>query len=184
MEKLLKCITELEKLKLVERGLNVGNRKESTAEHTWSTMLLADMLLDYIDEPLDRLKILEYILYHDVVEVYAGDAKFNNEEETKLKHGKEMASMEKIKELMPDPTRYIRLMDEYENRVNRESEYAKAIDCIDALIRNLNDDKKTKEDGFNEALIRIKYVPHVSKFVFLNELFEIIMDQLVEQGKI
>ena len=34
MEKLIECLTELEKLKTVERGLNVGRRKESTAEHS------------------------------------------------------------------------------------------------------------------------------------------------------
>ena len=33
--------------------------------------------------------MLEFLLYHDVVEVYAGDAKFNNPEEMRLKHQKE-----------------------------------------------------------------------------------------------
>ncbi|XMB67520.1 hypothetical protein RI065_03070 [Mycoplasmatota bacterium zrk1] len=45
MEKLITCLTELEELKLVDRGLNVGNRKESTAEHSWSCMLIADIQL-------------------------------------------------------------------------------------------------------------------------------------------
>ena len=48
MQELIKCLAELEKLKTIERGLNVGNRKESTAEHSWSCMLIADILMDYI----------------------------------------------------------------------------------------------------------------------------------------
>lgn len=184
MEKLITCLTELEKLKKVERGLNVGERKESTAEHSWSCMLIADILLDYIDEPLNRLKVLEYLLYHDVVEVYAGDAKFNNPEEIKRKDEREKASMEKIITMMPKSKRYSTIIEEYESRISREAQFAKAIDCIDACVRSLNDHKKTKADGFTEALIRNKYLPHVSKFDFLNEMFEVLMGKLIAQNKI
>lgn len=184
MEKLITCLTELEKLKTVERGLNVGNRKESTAEHSWSCMLIADILMDYIDEPLNRLSVLEYLLYHDVVEVYAGDAKFNNPEEIRLKHEKEMASMQKIVSMLPNPRRYETIIGAYENRTSREAQFAKAVDCLDACIRNLNDDKKSMADGFTEELIRNKYLPHVSKFRFTLDLFEVFIAKLKQQNKL
>jgi len=184
MEKLIRCLTELEKLKTVERGLNVGDRKESTAEHTWSCMLLADILIDFIDEPLNRLKIFEYLLYHDLVEVYAGDAKFNKPGEVKLKHEKEIASMKMITSIIPNPKRYEHIIGEYENRESREAQFAKAIDCLDTCVRNLNDDKKSKEDGFTEELIRTKYKPHVSKFNFIENLFEILIARLKLQNKL
>lgn len=183
MEKLITCLTELEKLKIVDRGLNVGNRKESTAEHSWSCMLIADILLEYIDEPLNRLRVYEYLLYHDVVEVYAGDAKFNNPKEIRLKDEKEMASMKKIVSILPNPKRYIKIIEEYENRESREAQFAKAIDCLDACVKNLNDDKKSNSDGFTEELIRTKYIPHVSKFEFTQDLFETLMNKLKEQNK-
>jgi putative hydrolase of HD superfamily len=53
MEKLIIALTELEKLKYVERGTNVKGRKESTAEHSWSCLLIADILIDYVEEPLN-----------------------------------------------------------------------------------------------------------------------------------
>lgn len=184
MEQLIKSLTELEKLKTVERGLNVGNRKESTAEHSWSCLLIADIIIDYIAEPLDRLKVFEYLLYHDVVEIYAGDAKFNNPEEMKMKREKEEKALEKINSLHPNASRFQSIIAEYEKRQTRESEFAKAIDCIDSCIRNLNDDNASDEDGFTENLIRQKYHPHVSKFAFTLELFESLMKKLVELKKV
>lgn len=184
MEKLIRCLLELEQLKTVERGLNVGDRKESTAEHSWSCMLIADILIDYVEEPIDRLKVFEFLLYHDVVEVYAGDAKFNNPEEMKWKHQKEAQAVEKILSLIPNPKRYGSIVSAYEKRTSKEAQFAKAIDCIDACIRSLNDDKRTKKDGFSEELIREKYIPHVSTFKITNDLFETLMVKLKLQDKL
>lgn len=184
MDKLISCLTELEKLKTVARGLNVGERKESSAEHSWSCMLIADILLDFIEEPLDRLSVFEYLLYHDVVEVYAGDAKFNNPEEIRLKEEKEKAAHIKILSLVPNPARYESIIEKYESRESREAQFAKAVDCLDACIRNLNDSKKDPSDGFTEALIRKKYTPHVSKFKFTQALFETLMSKLKEENKL
>lgn len=184
MNKLITCLKELERLKTVERGLNVGSRKESSAEHSWSCMLIADIILDYINEPLNRLRIFEILLYHDVVEVYAGDAKFNKPEQMRVKKEKEEVATKKIISLLPDSTRYESLMFEYETRHSRESLFAKAIDCIDACITNLNDDKKTNAGGFSEELIRNKYKPHIQKFDFINKLFEVLMNKLKQQDKL
>ena len=184
IEQLITSLTELEKLKTVERGLHVGNRKESSAEHSWSCLLIADVVIDHVNEPLDRLKVFEYLIYHDVVEVYAGDAKFNNPEELKFKQEREEKALKKIASFLPNSDRFQRIMSEYEHRKTRESEFAKAIDCIDSCIRNLNDEKASNADGFTERLIREKYQPHVSKFAVTQELFEKLMRKLVELKKV
>lgn len=184
IDNLIQSFTELEKLKTVERGLNVGRRKESSAEHSWSCLLIADLVIDFTNEPLDRLKVFEYLLYHDVVEVYAGDAKFNNPEEMKLKHEKEEKALVKIESFISNRDRFKKIMSEYENRTTREAEFAKAIDCLDSCVRNLNDEGATKNDGFTENLIRSKYLPHVSKFDITLQLFEALMEKLVELEKV
>ena len=184
MKKLITTLTELEKLKLVERGTNVGTRKESTAEHSWNCILVADILLDYVDEPLDRLKVIEYLIYHDIAEIYAGDAKFNNPQEMKLKHKKETLALAKIRTFIPNQDRFDRIINEYELRNTREAEFAKAVDCLDACIRNINDETKSDKDGFTETLIRAKYLHHISKFAITNELFEEFMKELIRQKKL
>jgi putative hydrolase of HD superfamily len=184
MEKLIHCLSELEKLKTVERGLHVGHRKESSAEHSWSCMLLADILLDALKEQLDRQKVMEYLLYHDLVEVYAGDAKFNDPATMKVKEKKEHEAQIKIQELLPKPQRYQKIIEEYEQRLTLEAKFAKAIDCLDSCIRNLNDEQATAADGFTERLIRDKYEPHVSKFSLTHQLFEKLMEKLVALDKV
>jgi putative hydrolases of HD superfamily len=184
MHKLLRCLTELEKLKLVERGLNVGIRKESSAEHSWSCMLIADIVLDLTEEPLCRLQVFEYLLYHDLAEVYAGDAKFNNPEEMRHKSHREAEAHKKIIQLHPFAERYKAIVTRYEQRLSREAQFAKAIDCIDACVRSLNDDTKHALDGFNERLIREKYAPHVGAFPSTSEIFELLMAELKRENKI
>lgn len=184
MDKLIKTLTEFEKLKTVERGTSVGFRKESTAEHSWSCIMIADILLEHVEEPLDRLKVIEYLIYHDVVEIYAGDAKFNNPSELALKHEKEEAAFETIKTFLSSPNRFERIISEYEDKSNREAQFAKAVDCLDACIRNINDDGKNSEDGFTLELITTKYFPHVSKFPITLQLFEHFVNKLRESGKL
>lgn len=184
MEDLVYVLTELEKLKTVDRGLNVGDRKESSAEHSWSAMLIADILIDELDENLDRSKVLEYLLYHDLVEVYAGDAKFDNPAEMINKEENEKVAFLKIQSLLPKPSRFRTLIEEYELRNTREAEFAKAIDCIDACIRNLNQEYSEDSKNFTESLIRTKYTPHISKFELTQNLFEALLAKLKEQKKI
>ncbi len=179
-ETLIEAISELEKLKTVERGLNVGSRKESSAEHSWSCILIADILFDFLEEPLDRMKVFEYLLYHDVVEVYAGDAKFNNQEEMKMKKEKEETAFKRIVSFIPNNERFSRIITEYESRETKEAQFAKAIDCIDSCVRNLNDNRKAGENNFSEESIRKKYLPYVSKFKITLKLFEALMGKLVE----
>ena len=184
IEDVILVLRELEKLKYVERGSNVNGRKESTAEHSWSCIMIADILIDFADEPLDRLKVIEYLIYHDVVEVYAGDAKFNDPQQIELKNQKEQLAFDKIRSFMPNAKRFEQIFQGYEERSNREAEFAKAIDCLDACIRNLNDDAKDSSDGFTEVLIRQKYLPHVSKFQVTHEIFENIMEQLIASKRL
>lgn len=172
------CLSELEKLKTIERGLNVGQRKESSAEHSWSCMLLADILIDQVNEPLNRLKVLEFLLYHDLVEVYAGDAKFNDADALAKKSSKELAAFEKIQSFIPNKKRFSTIIHDYEARNCREAKFAKAIDCLDSCIRNLNDSSPRQKIGFTEALIRAKYKIPIAEFPLLEKLFENIMAQL------
>ena len=70
------------KLKSVYRLNSVDSRHESTAEHTWSALMLADYIFSkYIDDTksIDKFKVLELIMYHDLVEIHAGDTPLHPE---------------------------------------------------------------------------------------------------------
>ncbi len=70
------------KLKTITRSSSVDNRKESTAEHTWSALVLADFFLTKTNTKLNRLKVYELLMYHDVAEIYAGDTPLHPEIKT------------------------------------------------------------------------------------------------------
>jgi 5'-deoxynucleotidase YfbR-like HD superfamily hydrolase len=69
----LEQLKKLMHLKSVERAGEVDKRKESTADHVYGGIILAEHFLKKIKEPLDETKILKLLLYHDLVEIETGD---------------------------------------------------------------------------------------------------------------
>ncbi len=65
--KLINC------LKNVYRAGSVDDRNESSAEHSWSCLLLADFFLQKMNLNIDKLKVYELLMYHDLVEIESGD---------------------------------------------------------------------------------------------------------------
>ena len=73
LEKYLRFIREVERLKSVERtAWTTSGRRESTAEHSWRLALLAMVLCGEYPR-LDRLRVLQLALVHDLGETYDGD---------------------------------------------------------------------------------------------------------------
>ena len=74
-EKQISFIMELDKIKKITRQtyLSDGSRKENDAEHSWHLALMAFVLADYANEPIDVLKTMKMVLLHDVIEIDAGD---------------------------------------------------------------------------------------------------------------
>ncbi|MDF1930915.1 HD domain-containing protein [Legionella pneumophila] len=76
IEQMYQLIMEMNKLKLVFRNtITNPQRKESTAEHSWSASMITLILMnelkrEFID--VDELKTMKLVLIHDVVEIYAG----------------------------------------------------------------------------------------------------------------
>lgn len=64
-----KKVLVLYQLKAVYRACDVDDRKESSAEHSWGCMILADYFLSKMKLKLDRTKVMDILLYHDLVEV-------------------------------------------------------------------------------------------------------------------
>lgn len=68
-------IIEVDKLKSVLRQSLIadGSRRENDAEHTWHLCLMAIVLAEHANEPVDLLRVLKMLLVHDIVEIDAGD---------------------------------------------------------------------------------------------------------------
>ena len=170
-------------LKNIERQCSVGKRKESSAEHSWSCLILADYFLTTIKENnLDRLKVYELLMYHDVVEIEAGDVPIHHEEKRINKKELEIKAAHKLKKEFPKEIedKFIALFIEFEDQKTREARFAKAIDALDSLMHELD----YKEDwvGWTEEQVRRYHGAYVKLFPELEDSFDKMLKYCDEQG--
>ncbi len=184
-------LRKLYRLKNIERANTVLSRKESSAEHSWSCLLLADYFLSQVknsqikedqDKNLDRLKIYELLLYHDLIEIEAGDIPIHHVEERKHKQEKEQKAFASIKEQFPEvlKEKFSRLFQEFEEQKTFEAKFARAVDRIDALIHELDYKKDWK--GWNEAMVRQFYQEEIKDVPMIKAAFEKIISYAQKQG--
>lgn len=163
-------------LKHVERAGSVGIRKESSAEHTWSSLIIADYFLSIMKEKLDRLKVYELLMYHDVVEIETGDTPIHHVAEREHKKEIEKAASHILKERIPSvlKEKFISLFEEFEEAITKEAQFAKAIDVLDALVHFL--DYKEAWKGWTEQMVRDFHGKKVIYFPETNESFEKLLE--------
>ena len=169
-------------LKHVERAGLVGERKESSAEHTWSALILADYFLSIMDNSLDRLKVYELLMYHDVVEIETGDIPVHHIEKRVNKKEEEKAAAHILKEHIPPALKdkFIKLFEEFEDGETPEAKFAKAIDSLDALIHFL--DYKEAWKGWTEEMVREFHGKKIIHFPETKEAFEKMLEYCRENG--
>jgi len=166
------------KLKTVHRINSVGNRAESSAEHSWSALILADFFLSQMKTKINRLKVYELLMYHDVVEIIAGDTPLHPNMEKVAKKEKQGALV--LKKTLPQPlnTKFADLFFEFEERKTIEAKFAKAIDALDAEIHALDHKKDWK--GFTKEFLIEKKLYLFDEFPELKKAFNTILDFLIE----
>lgn len=104
LKRQISFILELDKLKSIVRQtyLADGSRKEDDAEHSWHLALMAFVLAEYANEPVDVLKTMKMVMLHDVVEIDAGDTYAYDTEGNSTKRARELAAADRIFSLLPD----------------------------------------------------------------------------------
>lgn len=138
----LNFILEADKLKNVIRRnyLTDDSRRENTAEHSWHSVLMAQILFEHADnkEELDLLHILQMITVHDLVEVYAGDTFMYDEEGYKDKFERENAAAQQIFGLLPEDQyrTYYDLWLEFEDESTPNAIFAASVDRLMPVLLN------------------------------------------------
>lgn len=140
LEQQLQFILEIDKVKNIMRQtpLSDGNRKENDAEHSWHIALMAYLLQEYAEEPVDVSKVMLMVLIHDLVEIDAGDTYAYDEEGAKTKDERERKAAERIFGLLPeDQGAYLKsLWEEFEDYETAEAKYAHLLDNFQPLLLN------------------------------------------------
>ncbi len=136
----LEFILEIDKLKEVMRRNLIleGKRFENSAEHSWTLAIMAFLLAEHANEPVDVCHVVKMVLIHDLVEIDAGDTYCYDEEGNRDKVAREERAADRIFGMLPDDQAdEIRaLWDEFEAMETNDSKFANAIDRILPLLQN------------------------------------------------
>lgn len=142
LQQQINFILEADKLKTVlRRNLLIDDsRRENSAEHSWHSILMAQILFEYADnkDQLDLLHIIKMITIHDIVEVYAGDTFMYDVEGYKDKFERENKAAIEIFGLLPEDQRkeYYELWLEFENEATPNAQFAAMTDKMMPVIIN------------------------------------------------
>lgn len=141
MENVILFLLESEKLKSVLRQTKpLGeDRFENSAEHSWQTTLAAMILLENAPENLDRLKILQMLLIHDIVEIDAGDVFVYDEQARVDAFEAETKAAERLFGMLDEDVGgpLLALWHEFEAAQTPEAKFAKACDRVMPVLQNL-----------------------------------------------
>jgi len=136
----LRFITELDKLKSVERMISVigGARRENSAEHSWHLAMMAPLLAEYAPAGLDLARVVIMLLVHDVVEIDAGDTFAFDAVGALDKDERERRAAARLFGLLPDDQagELRGYWDEFEARNTPEARFAVAMDRFQGLLMN------------------------------------------------
>ena len=104
----LDFILEIDKEKNILRQTHLSGhgRRENDAEHAWHMAIMAYLLKDYANEPVDIAKVMIMCLIHDIVEIDAGDTYAYDTDGLKTQKAREDAPQERIFSLLPEAIKY------------------------------------------------------------------------------
>lgn len=152
-------IREIDKEKKIIRQnyLSDGVTRENDAEHAWHMAMMAILLSEYSEEPIDVLKTVTMILAHDLVEIEAGDT-FAFDEQAKLSQkDRELEAADHIFSMLPEDQgkKFRALWDEFEAGETAEAKFANAMDRTQPLVlHGANGGKMWSEKGVSLAQVK------------------------------
>ena len=140
LEQQFEFILEIDKEKNILRQTHLSGhgRRENDSEHAWHMAIMAYLLRDYSNEPVDIAKVMLMCLIHDIVEIDAGDTYAYDEDGKKTQRQRELTAADRIFGLLPsDQAEYMRgLWDEFEERKTPEAKFARTLDNIQPVMLN------------------------------------------------
>lgn len=141
--KQLNFIIEIDKVKHIFRHTRLfdHSRYENDSEHSWHLALMAIVLSEYANSPVDLAKVIRMVLIHDIVEIDAGDMIVYAENLNGQRLEAEKAASRRIFGLLPDDQRdeMIQLWEEFEKKETIEAKFAGALDRLEPVLQNCLD---------------------------------------------
>jgi len=141
----------IDKEKLITRRTYIadGSRFENDSEHAWHMSVMALLLSEYSNAPVDKLKVISILLIHDLVEIYAGDTFAYDSEGLKTQKAREADAADRLFSKLPaDLELYMRnLWNEFETSETPEARFAHTLDNFQPMMLQAATDGRAWAEG-------------------------------------
>ena len=189
LKKQLDFILEIDKEKNILRQTHLSGhgRRENDSEHAWHMAIMAYLLRDYSNGPVDIAKVMLMCLIHDIVEIDAGDTYAYDAEGLKTQKAREDAAKERIFSLLPEDQKeeLIALFDEFEDFSTAESKFAHAMDNLQPLLlNNSNGGGDWREHGVSAEQVYGRQRKTALGSEKLYEVTDYIIQEHIEKGNL
>ena len=186
LERQLDFIIEIDKVKNILRKSKLfsGSRFENDAEHSWTISIMAFLLKEYSNFPVNIEKVIMMLLIHDIVEIDAGDV-FMYFTERNYIQDKENKAAERIFGLLEKDQKeyFIGLWKEFEAKETNEAKFAAIFDRLEPLMQNyITKGYAWKEHNITYEMVikNNKHIENGSKEIW--EFVLKLLDIAVEKG--
>ncbi len=180
---------ELDKEKTILRQTHLTGhgRQENDAEHAWHMALMAYLLREYANEPIDISRTILMILMHDVVEIDAGDTYAYDADAKATQKEREKAAADRLFGMLPeDQGRELRaLWKEFEDYETPEARFAHTMDNFQPMLLN---DSNGGSDWIRNGIARSQVEKRNEKTGTGSEAIwdymQTVLDRNVERGSL
>ncbi|MCB9433181.1 MAG: HD domain-containing protein [Ardenticatenaceae bacterium] len=184
----IQFILEIDKLKTILRQTRIttNERYENSAEHSWHLAMLALVLHEYANEPIDLFRVLKMVLVHDIVEIDAGDTFFFDTNGNGTKAAREQKAANRLFGLLPadQQTELRGLWEEFEARETADAKFAAAVDRVaPTLLNYVNREESSWHKHnltFDTVVSRVEYMREGSETLW--EIAKMTLEQAVADG--
>ena len=183
LKRQLEFSLEIDKEKNVFRQTHLSGhgRNENDAEHSWHMAIMAYLLREYSNEPVDIARVMLMCLIHDVVEIDAGDTYAYDEAGLATQQEREDKAKERLFSMLPQDQaeELTEIFEEFEAYETPESKFAHAMDNLQPVIlNNSNGGGDWKEHGVTAEQI---YGRQRKTALGSEELFEVV-DRIIREN--
>jgi putative hydrolase of HD superfamily len=155
LEKQLALVMELDQLKSVLRRTRVksaNGREENSAEHSWHVSLMAVLLQEHANQPVDIARVVKMLLIHDIVEIDAGDTFVYDVVAANTQQDQELKAAQRLFAMLPPEQgdALYQLWLEFEDAQTADAKFAKALDRLIPMLLNYhNQGQSWQEHGIH-----------------------------------
>mgnify|MGYP005740293917 FL=1 len=151
LEQQLALLMELDQLKSVLRRTRVKSadgRLENSAEHSWHVALMAILMEEHANEPVDIDRVVKMLLLHDIVEIDAGDTFVYDVAASAVQEEKELAAAQRLFAMLPEEQgkELLELWLEFERAESADAKFGKALDRIIPMLLNYHNNGQSWQE--------------------------------------